>query len=184
MILTKSEFRDEFEFKSLSSVSNLLKAKSIVETPDGKIDLNNKKNKAWANARRKQLNEERERKKKEQEEKAALANKQSDLEFGILNQRLNERLKKNQLLDLKIAEANKEVVGVDVLNRVITSVFDSLFKELAELPSVVSDEIVNMVLSEKSPSEKVTTFLTDRILKALQSALSIAEKKAKKYYEQ
>lgn len=183
MILTKSEFRDEFKFKNLSSVSNLLKSKSIVETSDGKIDLDNKKNKAWAKARKKQLEEEREQKEREKEEKAEFESKQNDLEFGILNQRLEERLKKNQLLDLKIAEANKEVVGVDVLNRVITSVFDSLFKELAELPAIVADDIVNVVLSEKSPAQKVTTFLTDRILKSLQTALSVAEKKAKKYYE-
>ena len=72
---------------------------------------------------------------------------------------------------------------MDVLNRVITTVFDSLFKELSELPSITADEIVNMVQAEKSPAEKVTTYLTDRILKALKTALNTAEKKAKKYYE-
>lgn len=183
MILTKSEFRDEFGFKNLSSVSNLLKSKSIVATADGKIDLNQKKNKQWAKNRRKQLEEEKLKKEQGEKEKAEKESKQNGLEFNILNERLNERLKKNQLLDLKIAEANKEVVGVDVLNRVITTVFDSLFKELAELPSITSDEIVNIVQAEKSPAEKVNTFLTDRILKALQTAINTAEKKAKKYYE-
>lgn len=183
MILTKSEFRDEFGFKNLSSVSNLLKSKSIVETADGLIDLSNKKNKKWAAARRKELEEKRIKEEQKKEEKAERENQQSGLEFDILNQRLNERLKKNQLLDIKIAEANKEVIGVDVLNRVITTVFDSLFKELSELPSITADEIVNMVQAEKSPAEKVTTYLTDRILKALKTALNTAEKKAKKYYE-
>lgn len=184
MILTKSEFRDEFGFKNLSSVSNLLKSKSIVETADGLIDLNHKKNKQWVKSRRKYLEDEKTRKEQEKQEKVERENKQSGVEFNILNQRLEERLKKNQLLDIKIAEANKEVIGVDVLNRVITKVFDSLFKELAELPATTADDIVNMVQAEKSPAEKVTTFLTDRILKSLQSALKVAEQQAKKYYEQ
>ena len=53
MILTKSEFRDEFGFKNLSSVSNLLKSKSIVETADGLIDLSNKKKKRESRKNRK-----------------------------------------------------------------------------------------------------------------------------------
>lgn len=190
MILTKSEFRNEFGFKNLSSVSNLLTAGSIEENADGLIDLNTKKNKKWVVARKRQLERERQkeeekqaRKEQEKQEKAERENKENALEFDILNQRLNERLKKNQLLDIKIAEANKEVVGVDVLNKVITTVFDSLFKELAELPAVMADEIVNTVFAEKSPAEKVTTLLTDRILKALQTAVDTAEKKSKKYYE-
>lgn len=183
MILTKSEFRTEFEFKTLSSVSNLLTSKSIIETADGLIDLNNKKNKKWAAARRKQLEEQKKEQQRKEREAQEKAEEENGLQLNILNERLNERLKKNQLLDLKIAEANKEVVGIDVLNKVITTVFDSLFKELAELPAVMADEIVNTVFAEKSPAEKVTTLLTDRILKALQTAVNTAEKKSKKYYE-
>lgn len=176
MILTKSEFKDKFGFKSLSSVSNLLKEKSIVATKDGLIDLNNRKNKQWISRREKEL----------EENEQQTIQKEIDpeqLQFGILNERFNEKLKKNKLLDLKLAEANKEVIGVDVLNRVITMVFDSLFKELVELPNISAEELINIVQIEKSPKEKIITFLTDKILVSLKTALNTAESSAKKYYE-
>lgn len=183
MILTKSEFRDEFGFKNLSSVSNLLDSESIIANDDGLIDLNHKKNKAWAKKRRKQLKEAEQKKEQERTEKLEKAKKQDDLEFNILNQKLTEHFKKNELLSLKLAKENRDVVESDVLNRVVTMVFDSLFKQLVELPAVCSDDIVNTVLSAENPNERITVFLTEKILTNLKTALEIAEKAAKKYYK-
>ncbi len=206
MILTKSEFKAEFGFKNLSSVSNLLKSKKIVETPGGLIDLNNKKNKKWADSRKKLL-QKNDIKNENIQSNPAKADRQraeeNSLDLDIQHQRLKERLAKNALLDLKLAKENKEVVETEVLNRVVALIFDSLFRQLSELPSLYADDILNIVLAggeaasrsvsdENSPftsftpvcaREKIITFLTDKVLTLLNSALEIAEKQAKKYYE-
>ncbi len=182
MILTKSEFKTEFGFKNLSSVSNLLKAKKIIETPDGLIDLNNKKNKKWIESRKKQLQKDDDKKgqKKSTPEDEI---KEGNLDLDIQHQRLKERLAKNALLDLKLAKENKEVIETEVLNRVIAIIFDSLFRQLSDLPGLYADDILNIVLAGEGAREKVIAFLTDKILTSLKSALEIAEKQSKKYYE-
>lgn len=218
MLLTKSEFKDEFEFKNLSSVSNLLKSKKIVQTPEGYIDLNNKKNKKWVEARKKQLQKDSTSrcdegvinssgntaaKKNSVETQIAQSIKEGNLDLDIQQQRLKERLAKNALLDLKLAKENKEVVETEVLNRVVALIFDALFKQLSELPGLYANDIVNIVLAGEGANrsvygqmpppdpeapaharEKIVTLLTDKILTTLKSALEIAEKQAKKHYEQ
>lgn len=184
MILTKSEFKERFSFKYLSQVSNLLKAKSIIANEDGLIDLDNKKNKAWIKKREKQLKAEESKKQKEEKQTVNNdKNVQLDLNLEILNQRLDEKLKKNRLLDLKISKENKEIVEVDVLNRIITTVFDSLFKTLSDIPLTTAEDIINIVNIEEYPKEKLISFLTDKILTTLKSAVDTAEAKTKKFYE-
>lgn len=189
MILTKSEFKDEFGFKNLSSVSNLLKAKKIIATPDGLIDLNNKKNKKWIETRKKQL--QKDNKKNASAENGSSNSvsagsniaKDNGLSLDIQHQRLEESLKKNALLGLKLAKENKDVIETKVLNRVIALIFDALFKQLSELPGLYVDDVINIILAGEESREKIIAFLTDKILTSLKSALEIAEKQAKKYYE-
>lgn len=182
--VTKQEFSKLFNYKHVSAVSHLIADGKIEAEPDGTINIDtNKKNKKWIKAK------ERELKKKQIEPPAEPEPTKSEkpeneigLEIQILNEKLNERQKKTTLLDLKIAKERKEVVETEVLNRVIMTVFDTMFKNLAELPSIYADDIFSIVKSSSS-KEKLVSFLTDKIISHIRSGLDVAENTAKKYYE-
>lgn len=188
MIVTKTEFKEIFGYKHASEVSRLLKTKTIVENESGMINLDDKINKKFAVKRKKEL------KKKESEEKTG-QNKTSEsksgktkdesqigIEVEILNQKLKAQQQQATLLDLKIAKETKEVVETAVLDKVLMTIFNQLFQNLAELPSVYVDDIVTIVKTEKNPKEQTVKFLTDKIIQHIKSSLDVAENAAKKHY--
>lgn len=183
--VTKKEFSEMFGYKHVSSVSHLIADGKIEAEPDGTINLDsNKKNKKWVKAKQKEL-KNKQLPEPQTETEVPKDNKPDSgigLEIQILNEKLNERQKKTTLLDLKIAKERKEVVETEVLNRVIMTVFDTLFKNLAELPSIYADDIFSIVKSSTS-KEKLVSFLTDKIISHIRSGLDVAENTAKKYYE-
>ena len=172
MIVTKKEFQKMFGFNDASSVSHLLRDEKIVANDAGMIDLDHKTNKKWAKAREKTLiKRQKAETQTEEPPKTKEGKNQIGTEIELLNQRLLERQKKTTLLDLKIAKERKEVIETEVLNRVIMTVFDSLFKNLAELPSVYIDDIVSTVKSSNAPKEKLVKFLTDKIISCIYTVI-------------
>lgn len=182
--VTKKEFSEMFGYKHVSSVSHLVADGKIEADESGMINLDSKKNKKWVKAKEKELKQKRntETPLPVPEPKNQKDDSQIGIEIEILNQKLNERQKKTTLLDLKIAKERKEVVETEVLNRVIMTVFDTLFKNLAELPSIYADDIFSIVKSSTS-KEKLVSFLTDKIISHIRSGLDVAENTAKKFYE-
>lgn len=183
MILTKKEFSNRFGFEHQSSVSKLISKGDIVVDNDGKIDLDERKNKSWAKKRDKYLKSEKEKQEKAEQLKLQLEQKKNDVEYEIKNQQLNSHLTKNKLLDLKLAKESGTVVETALLSKVIETTFDTLFKRLLNLPSQVSKELINIVLKDEGTAkENVTTFLTNRIKSELEQALKMSEQRAKKLY--
>lgn len=181
MILTKTEFSNEFKFNSLSSVSHLLKAGTIVANNDGLIDTNDKRNKAWIKRRRTEL--KKEKKEKLQQQKQQKPETQLNLEIDLLNSKLNEKRNRNKLLDLKIKKESGEVIETSVLNRVLIMIFDDFFKNLAEFPTSYASDIIDIVKAEENPKEKLIEFLTEHIISNIKNGLENTRKAAKKYYE-
>ena len=189
MKVKKIEFAKMFDYKSASIVSNLIKSKKLVETKDGLIDLNNKTNKKWIDEHTKNKQKKEIKKQitppKLPQQQQPKTDDELQLQIDFLNQKLVEKQKQTALLDLKIAKERREVVETEVLNRVITIVFDSLFKNLSELPSVYIDDLISIIkTNKKSPKEKAIKFLTDKIILEIKSGIEIAANAAKKYYEQ
>ena len=189
MIVTKTEFKEMFGYKYASEVSRLLKRKTIVENDSGMINLDDKINKKFVKERKKEL------KKKESEQPAsgktteAKPTKTKDesqigIEVEILNQKLKAQQQQATLLDLKIAKETKEVVETAVLDKVLMTIFNQLFQNLAELPSIYVDDIVTIVKTEKNPKEQTVKFLTEKIIQHIKSSLDVAENAAKKHYSE
>lgn len=181
MIVTKSEFREMFGLKHASEVSRLLKNKTIVANDSGMINLDDKPNKKWVANRKKES-----KKTLEPPKTTSTAKGKDDSQIGIeielLNQKLAEQKQKATLLDLKIAKETKEVVETAVLDKVLMTIFNQMFQNLAELPSIYIDDIVTIVKTEKNPKEQAVKFLTDKIIQQLQGSLDVAENAAKKHY--
>ena len=64
-------------------------------------------------------------------------------------------------------------------------IFNQLFQNLAELPSVYIDDIVSIIRTEKeNPKELTVKFLTEKIIQHIKNALDIAENTARKHYSE
>lgn len=190
MIVTKTEFREIFNINHASEVSRLLKNKTIVANDSGMIDLEDKKNKKWVAARKKAEKKKQAEKatsEKVSDVKSAITKDESKIgiEVELLNQKLAEQKQKATLLDLKIAKETKEVVETAVLDKVLMMIFNQLFQNLAELPSVYIDDIVSIIRTEKeNPKELTVKFLTEKIIQHIKNALDIAENTARKHYSE
>ena len=190
MIVTKTEFREIFKINHASEVSRLLKNKTIVANESGMIDLEDKKNKKWVTARKKEEKKkaaEQATAEKSSEVKATINKDESKIgiEVELLNQKLTEQRQKATLLDLKIAKETKAVVETAVLDKVLMMIFNQLFKDLAELPSIYIDDVVSIIRTEKeNPKELTVKFLTEKIIQQIKNALDVAENAARKQYSE
>lgn len=182
MILTKSEFRAEFGFKCLSSVSHLLKNKSIVANSDGMIDTEAKENKAWIKKRRAEVKKTKKEKSKNKQDNKKNSD-QLSLDMDIQNQRLEEKRLRATLLKLKVDKEQGALIETSVLNQVIKAVFDDMIKCLTELPNIYSNEIIDIVRAEENPKEILIEYLTQKITANIKIGLENAKKAAKKYYK-
>lgn len=181
MILTKTEFRAMFGYTHASQVSRLIANGSIVITDNKRIDLDDPVNKKWAKTRKNELKEAR-----ITPNEAPVQQKSEDqlsLEIEVLNQKVKTQKQQSTLLDLKIAKEKREVIETEVLNKVLITVFNALFQNLAELPSIYVDDLIAIIKTNNSPKEQFVKFLTDKILSQIQSSLDVAENAAQKHYE-
>ena len=183
MLLTKTEFCNEYEFNALSSVTQLIKNGNIVTTKDGYIDTNQKENKKWIAKRKNELKDKHAKEEKEQQNRQARGDAQLSLEIDLLNAKLDEKTKRNNLLDLKIKKETNAMVETSILNRVLIMIFDDFFKNLTEFPVNYASEIIDIVRAEKEPKEKLVEFMTDFIITNIKKSLDNTKKAAKKYYE-
>lgn len=187
MIVTKTEFKEMFGYKYASEISRLLKRKTIVENDSGMINLDDKVNKKFVKNRKKELKQKESEGQIGQSKTSTKTIKTKDesqigIEVELLNQKLKAQQQQATLLDLKIAKETKEVVETAVLDKVLMTIFNQLFQNLAELPSIYVDDIVTIIKTEKNPKEQTVKFLTDKIIQHIKSSLDVAENAAKKHY--
>ncbi len=185
MKVTKRQIQEMFCFNHLQYVTQLLKKGTIIADDAGMIDLENKKNKRWAKARTAKLAKNKNLQLDEQEqEKQTIEHSQmayNQLHIGLSNQNLIE--KRAKLLELRIAKEAKELIEVEVMEKVMMMVFDALFQNIREAPSAYVDDIQNIFKIDKEPRETFIKFFTDKLTSHIQSSIDIACNKARKYYE-
>lgn len=183
MILTKDEFKQEYEYDT-SSVCRLIKKKQLILDKKGMIDTENETNKELIKKRKARLKNSKKIKK---EEKQVLKNQKSEqqisLEFDLLSAKFQKASKENALLTLKIAKEKGELIETEVLNRVILNVFELLFKTLTDLPHTKADEIIALVKINENPKEALIQLLSDDILTSLNDALMNAKELTQKQYQ-
>ncbi len=186
MIITKKKFQEMFELKYLSDVSYLLKKGSIVSNDSGKIDLEDKKNIKWIKTRESKLAKDSNTNQNNTSGTTQKTYDQLQLEIEALNQKLSSQNlaeKRAKLLDLRIAKESKEVIEVEVMEKVILLTLDTLFKNLCELPAIYAQDTSDIFKADKTPIETFVRYFTNKINLEIQNSLDIARNKAVKYYE-
>ena len=79
---------------------------------------------------------------------------------------------------------NIELFEIEVVNKAMANIFDSLSQNLPEIPAIYADDIINIIKSDKNPKENIVKFLTDKIISQIRSSLENAENTTRKYYEE
>lgn len=199
MILTKEEFEKYYNFNSQAAVCRLIREGKIRLNKSDLIDTTDEINAVYCQKREEKINKKAKSSKtaKVEEPKpsktgmSSQANSRSrnqksadqlGLEIDLLNARLEEKQKKNELTRLKIAKEKREVVETDVLNRCIQEIFGDMIKRLTEIPNIYAGDIIKTVQAEENPKELIVEFLTQKISTTLKQGLQSAKTAAKKYY--
>jgi len=184
MILTKNEFLKEFGYKTEQSFYQLIRDKKIILNSEGMFDTS--ENEAFCADRRKRLENKKDNKKQVKKGKAQNPQQQLFSEIDALNSKLKneEKQKRIQLLDLKIAKEQGTVVETSVLNAIIRMTFDDMMKSLTEFPSIYASEIINLVHAEENPKEILVEYLTNKVTESIKLGLANAKKAAQKFYKE
>lgn len=189
MILTKEEFEKRYNFNSQSGVCRIIREKKIRLNKDGMIDTSDEYNVPYCTKREKRIKKQQNKQTKEkvvEEIKTKKNQKSADeiaLSIDLLNARLDEKRQRSELMRLKIAKEQNEVIETEVLNRCIQEIFSDMIKNLTELPNIYAGDLIKIVQSEEQPKEIIVEFLTQKITSTLKLGLTSAKTATKKYYE-
>jgi len=187
-IISKSELAKMLEVGA-PRISNLLNGGYIVENKDGKINLNHPLNKKYLKNRETNVVKHNPYKDIPKETLMASADEEilntedkAKVELALLNARLENQLKDNALLDIKIAALKKELVETEIMNKVIMSSFDFLFKELVEMPFNIVKEVVDIVKTGVDVENAVIELMTTAVNEKINEAIKGSEKAVNKFY--
>lgn len=189
MILTKEEFEKQYNFNSQSGVCRIIREKKIRLNKDGMIDTSDEYNIPYCTKREERIKKQQSKQTKEkvvEEIKTKKKQKSADeiaLSIDLLNARLDEKRQRSELMRLKIAKEQNEVIETEVLNRCIQEIFSDMIKNLTELPNIYANDLIKIVQSEEQPKEIIVEFLTQKITSTLKLGLTSAKTATKKYYE-
>lgn len=189
MILTKEEFEKQYNFNSQSGVCRIIREKKIRLNKDGMIDTSDEYNIPYCTKREERIKKQQNKQSKEkvvEEIKIKKNQKSADeiaLSIDLLNARLDEKRQRSELMRLKIAKEQNEVIETEVLNRCIQEIFSDMIKNLTELPNIYAGDLIKIVQSEEQPKEIIVEFLTQKITSTLKLGLTSAKTATKKYYE-
>lgn len=189
MILTKEEFEKQYNFNSQSGVCRIIREKKIRLNKDGMIDTSDEYNIPYCTKREERIKKKQNKQTKEkvvEEIKTKKNQKSADeiaLSIDLLNARLDEKRQRSELMRLKIAKEQNEVIETEVLNRCIQEIFSDMIKNLTELPNIYANDLIKIVQSEEQPKEIIVEFLTQKITSTLKLGLTSAKTATKKYYE-
>ena len=189
MILTKEEFEKQYNFNSQSGVCRIIREKKIRLNKDGMIDTSDEYNIPYCTKREERIKKQQNKQPKEkvvEEIKTKKNQKSADeiaLSIDLLNARLDEKRQRSELMRLKIAKEQNEVIETEVLNRCIQEIFSDMIKNLTELPNIYANDLIKIVQSEEQPKEIIVEFLTQKITSTLKLGLTSAKTATKKYYE-
>ena len=189
MSLTKEEFEKQYNFNSQSGVCRIIREKKIRLNKDGMIDTSDEYNIPYCTKREERIKKQQNKQTKEkvvEEIKTKKNQKSADeiaLSSDLLNARLDEKRQRSELMRLKIAKEQNEVIETEVLNRCIQEIFSDMIKNLTELPNIYAGDLIKIVQSEEQPKEIIVEFLTQKITTTLKLGLTSAKTATKKYYE-
>ena len=91
--------------------------------------------------------------------------------------------KENELLDLKLAAAKKEVVETEILNKIIIQSYDIFHNLLLDAPTQIIDEIRDLILTGQHQEDLDLKLMITKNEEIYKNGLEQARKALKRFYD-
>lgn len=187
--ITKAELARRFNVNQ-SRINALLSEKKIFETDDGLIDLDDLRNQAYIEKRKETVPKYTGIPTREElldeddiEDKELIRRTGTLKEDPLYSEKVKKYQKENELLDLKLATAKKEVVETEVLNKIIIQSYEIFHNLLLEAPTQIIDEIRDLILTGQHQDDIDLKLLVSKNEEIYKNGLEQARKALKRFYD-
>lgn len=190
-LITKSGLAKEWGIEP-SRITALLNEGKLQATANGKIDLDDPKNKEYIEERKisvpkylglgvdESILDTTEEDNENSVENSSFNKKEAE---AILYQlKIDKERKLDQLLDLKLKAELKQIVSVDVLKKVVLSCFDIFQKSLNNKPYEIIDRLRHIILAGENKNNEDIEFLLSSYGDVYRRSLEQARKNMLDYY--
>ena len=187
--ITKAELARRFNVNQ-SRINALLSEKKIFETDDGLIDLDDLRNQAYIEKRKETVPKYTGIPTREDlldeddiEDKELIRRPGTLKDDPLYYEKVKKYQKENELLDLKLATAKKEVVETEVLNKIIIQSYEIFHNLLLEAPTQIIDEIRDLILTGQHQDDLDLKLLVSKNEEIYKNGLEQARKALKRFYD-
>jgi hypothetical protein len=134
-----------------------------------KLKINDKENKELLN------NEE------ESEKQTNIFKESNNLNFHILEletkkHKLESEKHKAELLGMEVKQRRKELITLELLNKIISKTIGNLAKNIVEIPILIADEIIDTVKAEEEPKTIIINLITKALHRKIESTIDRTQK--------
>lgn len=187
--ITKAELARRFNVNQ-SRINALLSEKKIFETDDGLIDLDDLRNQTYIEKRKETVPKYTGIPTREDlldeddiEDKELIRRPGTLKDDPLYSEKVKKYQKENELLELKLATAKKEVVETEVLNKIIVQSYEIFHNLLLEAPTQIIDEIRDLILTGQHQDDLDLKLLVSKNEEIYKNGLEQARKALKRFYD-
>lgn len=187
--ITKAELARRFGVNQ-SRINALLSEKKIFEAEDGLIDLSDPRNQAYIERRKETVPKYTGIPAKEDlldeddiEDEDLIKKPGGNKNDPLYAEKVKKYRKENELLDLKLAAAKKEVVETEILNKIIIQSYDIFHNLLLEAPTQIIDEIRDLILTGQHQEDLDLKLMITKNEEIYKNGLEQARKALKRFYD-
>jgi hypothetical protein len=98
------------------------------------------------------------------------------LELETKKHKLESEKYKAQLLEMEVKQKRKELINLELLNKIISKTIGNLTKSIVEIPILIADEIADTVKSEEEPKTIIISLMTKALHREIESTMNKTQK--------
>jgi hypothetical protein len=98
------------------------------------------------------------------------------LELETKKHKLESEKYKAELLGMEVKQKRKELISLELLNKIISKTIGNLSKNIVEIPILIADEIIDTVKIEEEPKTIIINLITKALHREIESTVDKTEK--------
>jgi hypothetical protein len=179
-------------------VSRLIKKGEVKVELDGKIDISSPSMQRYIEDKKLEIQKHKERttkrelkikneklkivvKENEELEQIQQINKENNalsfhlLELETKKHKLESEKHKAELLGMEVRQKRKELITLELLNKIISKTIGNLTKNIVEIPIQIVDEIIDTVKAEEEPKTIIINLITKALHREIETTVDKTE---------
>jgi hypothetical protein len=186
-------------------VSRLIKKGEIKTEANGKIDISTPSMQRYIEDKKLEIQKHKERTtrkelkienekskinekkegKTEQTQQVNIEKENDNLSFHLLEletkkHKLESEKHKAELLGMEVKQKRKELITLELLNKIISKTIGNLTKNIVEIPIQIVDEIIDTVKAEEEPKTIIINLITKALHREIETTVDKTENEFKR----